>query len=109
MKPFCDDFGSLFGESGELIADSRNLRALSRQVREQAVRLYTINNAYLHNEEKEKGSLEVGKFGDLIVLDRDLMACPVNEVKDITVLATVVGGKVVLVNPHFEPIKLKST
>jgi predicted amidohydrolase YtcJ len=63
--------------------------------REQAVRLYTINNAYLHHEETEKGSLEVGKLGDLIVLDRDLMKCPVDEVKDVKVLATVVGGKVV--------------
>jgi predicted amidohydrolase YtcJ len=63
--------------------------------REQAVRLYTINSAFLHNEEKERGSLEVGKLGDLIVLDRDLMTCPVNEVRDITVRATVVGGKVV--------------
>src|SRR5262245_23155488 len=35
--------------------------------REQALRLYTTNNAYLHNEEKGKGSLEVGKLGDLIV------------------------------------------
>lgn len=63
--------------------------------REQAVRLYTINNAYLHNEEKEKGSLEVNKLGDLIVLDRDLMACPVDEIRDIKVRLTVVGGKVV--------------
>ena len=63
--------------------------------REQAVRLYTINNAFLHNEEKEKGSLEAGKLGDLIVLDRDLMTCPVDEVRDIKVTHTVVGGKVV--------------
>lgn len=63
--------------------------------REQAIRLYTINNAYLHHEEKIKGSLEVGKLGDLIILDRDLMTCPVDEIKDIKVLATVVGGKVV--------------
>jgi predicted amidohydrolase YtcJ len=66
-----------------------------RLTREQAIRLYTINNAYLHNEEKEKGSLEVGKLGDLIVLDRDLMTCPMDEVKAIKVRATVVGGKVV--------------
>ena len=45
--------------------------------REQAIRLYTINNAYLHHEEKEKGSLEVGKLGDLIVIDRDVLTCPV--------------------------------
>ncbi len=63
--------------------------------REQAIRLYTINNAYLHNEEKEKGSLEVGKLGDLIVVDRDIMKCPVDEVKDVKVLATIVGGKLV--------------
>ncbi len=63
--------------------------------REQAIRLYTINNAYLHHEENIKGSLEVGKLGDLIVLDRDLMKCPVDEIKDIKVLATVVGGKIV--------------
>ncbi len=66
-----------------------------RLTREQSIRLYTINNAFLHNEEKEKGSLEAGKLGDLIVLDRDLMTCPVDEVKAITVRATVVGGKIV--------------
>src|SRR4051812_18340453 len=63
--------------------------------REQALRLYTINNAYLHHEEKEKGSLEVGKLGDLIVIDRDYLACPVDEVRDTKVRFTVVGGKVV--------------
>jgi predicted amidohydrolase YtcJ len=63
--------------------------------REQAVRLYTINNAYLHNEEKEKGSLEVGKLGDLIVVDRNIMTCPVDEIRAVKVLTTVVAGKVV--------------
>jgi predicted amidohydrolase YtcJ len=66
-----------------------------RLTRAQAVRLYTINNAYLHHEEKEKGSLEVGKLGDLIVIDRDILTCPVDEVRDTRVLVTVVGGKVV--------------
>jgi predicted amidohydrolase YtcJ len=66
-----------------------------RLTREQAIRLYTINNAYLDHEEKLKGSLEPGKLGDLIVIDRDILKCPVKEVKDIRVLLTVVGGKVV--------------
>src|SRR5262249_26747261 len=48
--------------------------------REQALRLYTINNAYLHHEEKEKGSLEPGKLADLIVIDRDVLTCPVKEI-----------------------------
>jgi predicted amidohydrolase YtcJ len=63
--------------------------------REQAVRLYTINNAYLHHEEKTKGSLERGKLGDLIVIDRDVLTCPAGDVAGTRVLYTVVGGKVV--------------
>ncbi len=63
--------------------------------REQAIRLYTINNAYLHHEEKAKGSLEVGKLGDLIVIDRDVLTCPAKDVAETKVLLTVVGGKVV--------------
>ena len=59
------------------------------------MRLYTINNAYLHNEEKERGSLEAGKLGDLIVIDRDVLTCPVDDVRGTKVLYTVVGGKVV--------------
>nr|WP_157369757.1 amidohydrolase [Zavarzinella formosa] len=63
--------------------------------REQAIRLYTINNAYLHHEEKEKGSLEVGKYGDLIMVDRDVMKCPADDLRDVKVLYTIVGGRVV--------------
>ncbi len=66
-----------------------------RLTREQAIRLYTINNAYLTHSEKEKGSLEVGKDGYLIVIDRDVLTCPVQDVRDVKVLWTVVGGKVV--------------
>lgn len=61
--------------------------------REQALRLYTINNAYLTFEEQEKGSLEVGKLADLIVIDRDLLTCPVEEVRQVQVLQTYLGGK----------------
>jgi predicted amidohydrolase YtcJ len=63
--------------------------------RAQALRLYTINNAYLHNEEKEKGSLEPGKLADLIVIDRDYLTCPVQDIAQTRVLTTIVGGHVV--------------
>jgi predicted amidohydrolase YtcJ len=63
--------------------------------REQAVRLYTINNAYLNREEKTKGSLEPGKLADLIVIDRDVLTCPAKDVAKTKVLYTIVGGKVV--------------
>lgn len=63
--------------------------------REQAIRLYTNHSAYICHEEKAKGSLEVGKLGDLILIDRDILTCPANDIKDTKVLLTVVGGKVV--------------
>ena len=63
--------------------------------REQAIRLYTINNAYITHEEKAKGSLEVGKLGDLILIDRDVLTRPAKEIAATKVLLTVVGGKVV--------------
>jgi len=64
-----------------------------RITREEAIRLYTINCAYLTFEEKEKGSLEAGKLADFIVLDRDILTCPLDEVKDIKVRETWLGGK----------------
>ncbi len=64
-----------------------------RITREQAIRLYTINNAYLTFEEKEKGSLEPGKLADLVILDRDILRCPLDEVKDVQAERTYLGGK----------------
>lgn len=63
--------------------------------REQAIRLYTVNNAYITHEEKAKGSLEPGKLADLILIDRDVLSCPAKDVAGTQVLLTVVGGKVV--------------
>jgi predicted amidohydrolase YtcJ len=70
-----------------------------RITREQAIRLYTINNAFLTFEEKEKGSLEPGKLADLAILDRDILRCPVDEVKDIRAERTYLGGRLVHPRP----------
>ena len=45
--------------------------------------------------EKDRGSIETGKLVDLVVLSKDYLACPEDEIKDIEALRTVVGGKVV--------------
>ena len=71
-----------------------------RLTREEAIRLYTINNAYLTFEEREKGSLEAGKLADFIILDRDILACPLDEVKDARVRETWLGGKQVYKCPR---------
>jgi predicted amidohydrolase YtcJ len=62
---------------------------------ETALRAYTINNAYAAGEEDRKGSLEVGKLADLVLLDHDLFAISPDEIKDVRVVMTMVGGRVV--------------
>lgn len=61
--------------------------------REQAIRFYTINNAFLLFREKQIGSLEPGKFADFIILDRDLLTCPVDDILRAEVRAAYLGGK----------------
>ena len=63
--------------------------------RETAVRAITMNSSYALHQESETGSLEVGKLADLIVLDRNLFEIAAEEIADIHVLLTIVGGEVV--------------
>jgi predicted amidohydrolase YtcJ len=68
--------------------------------REQAIRFYTVNNAYILFLDDRVGSLETGKLADFIVLDRDLLTCPVDDIKDTKVLRTYIGGKLVYETKH---------
>ncbi|UCE55775.1 MAG: amidohydrolase family protein, partial [Desulfobacterales bacterium] len=61
----------------------------------EALHLYTINGAYASFEENIKGSIEPGKLADLAVLDRDILSIPAEEIKDVQVEMTVVGGEIV--------------
>ena len=63
--------------------------------RHEAIRLYTWNNAYLTFEEKQKGSIEAGKLADFIIIDRDLLECPADQIASTKVLETYVGGKII--------------
>ena len=63
--------------------------------REQAIRFYTTNNAYILFLDNVAGSLEAGKLADMIVLDRDLLTCPADEIRSARVLRTYLGGRLV--------------
>ena len=68
--------------------------------REQAIRFYTINNAHLLFLEDRIGSLEAGKQADFVVIDRDLLTCPEDQIKSTRVLATYLDGKRVFQRPE---------
>jgi predicted amidohydrolase YtcJ len=65
-----------------------------RMTREQALRSYTLNNAYAAFEEHVKGSLAPGKLADIVVLSKDIMRVPEAEIPTAEVDLTIVGGAV---------------
>jgi predicted amidohydrolase YtcJ len=64
-----------------------------RMSRVEALKSYTVNNAYAAFEEKLRGTLEVGKLADITVLSRDIMTIPEDEILATDVVYTIVGGK----------------
>ena len=77
---------------GVLGADQKITRA-------EALRVETINNAFLTFEERLKGSIEPGKLADLVVLPEDILTCPDKHIEQMQVVMTMVGGKVVYGRP----------
>ncbi|MEM4727643.1 MAG: amidohydrolase [Candidatus Bathyarchaeia archaeon] len=65
----------------------------------EALRLYTWNGAYLGKEEHIKGSIEPGKYADIVVLDRDILNISPEELKDVKVDITIVDGRIVFQRP----------
>jgi predicted amidohydrolase YtcJ len=85
---------------GMYVAVSRRAKGYLRPLhpeealsREQAIRFYTINNARLMFLEDRIGSLEAGKQADFIVIDRDLLTCPEEDIKNTRTLAAYSDGK----------------
>jgi hypothetical protein len=71
--------------------------------REQALRMWTLNGAWLAFAENNKGSIEPGKLADMVVISKDYLHCPVDDIKDIEALSTIVGGREVYRNPSMQP------
>jgi predicted amidohydrolase YtcJ len=62
---------------------------------EDALRAYTSGGAWASFDEKEKGTLEVGKLADFVMIDRDLTRVPPETIRDAHIMLTVVGGTIV--------------
>ncbi|MEM8840224.1 MAG: amidohydrolase [Pseudomonadota bacterium] len=70
-----------------------DLDAREAVTREEALHAYTTLGAYSGREETVKGSLEPGKLADIAILDRNYFSCPVDEIRDIKVEETIIGGQ----------------
>jgi hypothetical protein len=65
--------------------------------RAEALKSYTLNAAYAAFEEGQKGSLSPGKLADIVILSKDIMTIPDEEIPTTQVVRTIVGGKTVYV------------
>ena len=61
--------------------------------REEALKAYTINSAYMVGAEKVKGSIETGKVADLVVLNRDYLTCPEDDIARIEPVSVFLEGR----------------
>jgi predicted amidohydrolase YtcJ len=95
INPYNPFLGMWITLTRQLRWNDQPLHEEQRITREQAIQLYTTNNAFMTFEEKEKGSLEKGKLADIVVLDRDILTSPLDYVKNIKVERTYLGGKLV--------------
>jgi predicted amidohydrolase YtcJ len=77
------------GATGEVVGPHQ------RVTREEAIRMMTSNCAYALGKEDDIGSLQVGRLADFVVLDGDVLSCAEDEIKDLSVDVTVIGGVVV--------------
>ncbi len=91
-NPYHPFFGMWMAITRQTV-DGTVINPEQRVTREQALRMWTLNGAYLSFEEKSKGSIEPGKLADLIVISKDVLSCPIDEIKSIEALMTVVDGK----------------
>jgi predicted amidohydrolase YtcJ len=89
-----DPIPNFYASVTRKLKDGTEFYPAQKMTREQALYSYTLANAIAAFQEKDKGSLEVGKYADIVILSNDLMTCKDEEIKNTKVVMTIVGGKV---------------
>lgn len=86
-------FNLSFAVTGKMVGGQKvNNQTITR---EEALIAHTRNNAFIIFQESNLGSIQKGKYADLVVLDRDYLTVPEDEIKDIRPVMTMVGGRIV--------------
>jgi predicted amidohydrolase YtcJ len=89
-----DPIASYYATVSRKLKDGSVFYPDQKMNRMEALRSYTINTAHAAFEEKTKGTLEVGKYADMVVLTKDILTVPEEEIPTAKVAYTIVGGKV---------------
>jgi len=91
VNPLTGIYGAVTrkAESGQVLLPEERISP------EQALALYTLNAAYASFEEDIKGSIAPGKLADMVILSDDPTKIPPEQIKDIKVEMTIIGGEVV--------------
>ncbi len=87
-----DPIASFHASVTRRMADGNTFFPAQAMARDEALRSYTLSNAYAAFQSDIKGSLSPGKLADLVVLSKDIMAVPDDEIRSARVDLTVVGG-----------------
>jgi predicted amidohydrolase YtcJ len=99
---YYDPWKGMFAMVNRMVGLSRQVYGPEERVSiEEALKTYTINGAYLTYDENKKGSLEPGKYADLVVLNKDILTINPLELETMKdeVLMTLVDGRVVWKSP----------
>ena len=99
-----DPIPSFYGMVARVTKEGKVFAPEQRLTRAEALKAYTLNNAYAAFSERELGSITAGKYADLVVLSKDIMTIPEPEIPSARVLYTIVGGVVKYERP--EPASL---
>jgi predicted amidohydrolase YtcJ len=89
-----DPIASYYATVSRMMNNGERFYPDQRMTRMEALRSYTSANAYAAFEEDVKGTLTVGKLGDVTVLSRDILEIPEEEIPGVQVDFTIVGGEV---------------
>jgi len=89
-----DPIASYYATVSRKLTDGSVFYPDQRMSRMEALRSYTINGAFAAFEDGSKGSLKPGKYADLVILSKDILTVPEDEIPTAQVVYTVVGGKV---------------
>jgi len=89
-----DPIASYYATVSRKVKDGTVFYPDQRMSRLEALKSYTLNGAFAAFEENSKGSLKPGKYADIVVLSKDILKIPEDEIPTAEVVYTIVGGKV---------------